>query len=133
MPARSVRILTLLLISWANIYCCCSAPAQPVITEHARVGKTDCCAEKHAPSQPAGEHRFPDGAKCKECPFFAIRQTTLISHAHHDVAPPAICPFAYSFEISPLACGLDPARCIDGPNLIKIPTALLDLNTCLLR
>jgi len=126
-----LRFPILILIAWANLYCCCGAPAAvPAEAQHA---KSDCCAKKHS-QQPPSEPRQHDGRKCDECPFFAIRQKTIVAEAHHALPPPALCLFAQSFADPSLRISaLDARARTDWSDPITTPTALLDLNTCLLR
>ena len=132
MPALPVRILVLLVVGWTSIYCCCDAPAQVPSAEQATA--KICCAQRHSSAPSPSDHRMPDGRKCDECPYFAIRQNTLISDTQHvSVAPLSLCVIAAPIEVlaAPLSIGRAPA--IDWSDPIKIPTGLLDLHTSLLR
>src|SRR5207248_3246579 len=81
MPSLWARIFTLVLMAWASVYCCCNAPAQAARIE---APKHSCCSEKH----PADHHQ-QDKKPCNECPFIALRQTTVLTTADHTIAPPA--------------------------------------------
>jgi hypothetical protein len=75
---------------------------------------------------------MPVRKDCDECKFFAIRQNTLIEPAHHGVPALSLCLISESLDFSSITWTRnEPARV--WSDSIKTPTALLDLNTCLLR
>jgi hypothetical protein len=125
------RLATLVLMAWTNVYCCCTSPAAAIGTpaDHA---KHACCADK--PSAPAApQHRMPDGRKCDQCPYLAIRQTTLLD----DVQPavPSLDLIAWNPAREPLAFSLIvPVNASDRwTEPIPISATLLDLSTSLVR
>src|SRR4051794_21599322 len=76
MPALSLRVVILLIVGWANVYCCCPAPAAPVQSDQ-QTSKPACCAHKHSTSLPDSSPRSPERHRCDECPYLALRQTTI--------------------------------------------------------
>jgi hypothetical protein len=72
--------------------------------------------------------------KCQECPFLAIRQNTLITDGPHRVAGPlALCFFVTPVDLLVLPAQFNPSTSSSWNDLIRIPTALFELHTCLLR
>ena len=140
MPSLSARIFTLVFMAWANIYCCCTAaPAQAASLNKSvpdRV-RPHCCSDKPAEPAPQQQHRPQHNKDCDECPFLAIRQTTVLSPGHHDdtIAPPASpCLFAEPIAPAVLASAAGPhCTSTNADESITIPHALVDLRTSLLR
>jgi hypothetical protein len=132
----STRFLTLLLMCWANIYCCCGAVAsyptdlpQPATRQTAK----HCCAPNHtSPKQEQSEPRPSAPQDCDECKFLSIRQNTLIEPAHRDVPALSHCVMSELWVLSPITWTRNETVPVWSDS-IKIPTALLDLNTSLLR
>src|SRR5690242_5432445 len=95
----AVRLATLVLMAWTNIYCCCTAPAATIATQ-TNHPKHACCADKQSTSD-APDHRMPDRRKCDQCPYLAIRQHTLLD----DVQPtvPSLDLLAFIPTIEPMS------------------------------
>jgi len=131
----SIRVLTLLLMSWANIYCCCGASAGNRTEPDQRTTQRrtpHCCPGNQTEEEQQSEHRLPNPRKCDECRFFAIRQNTLVEATHRDVPAPTLCLISEPLTLSPITWPRNETVRARSDS-IKIPTALLDLNTCLLR
>ncbi len=127
----SVRLATLVLMAWTNIYCCCTAPAATIATQ-ANHPKHACCADKPtAPETP--QHRMPDGRKCNQCPYLAIRQNSLLEDAQPTV--PSLDLVAFDPVIEPASFSLVASITTQDRSTEAIPISvtLLDLSTSLVR
>src|SRR4051812_36818590 len=90
----ALRILILLLVGWANIYCCCASAAPAPKADDSK----PCCANKHT----SKDNRVPSQNKCDECQFINLRQSSLLDITHPIVPPLDLCLIFQPLDVATL-------------------------------
>ena len=101
----------------------------------ALLGQTVVIGKKSSPPQDTEtpQHRMPDGRKCNQCPYLAIRQNSLLEDAQPTV--PSLDLVAFDPVIEPASFSLVASITTQDRSTEAIPISvtLLDLSTSLVR
>ena len=117
--------LTLLVMIFASVWCCCPGDAKPVENQPHVASK--CCEEKAKATEPVHSQR------CPECPFIQAKNSGM-STADKPVKIPQLEFFGFSSDFASwIAPGFSLSTSQSYAEPAPEPITLVDLKTCQLR